>query len=56
MVNTGTVPTLSAMSLLSPLRSSVTLANMNNVTNTLEHQSFFLDDFNSQRSAAISRW
>ncbi len=56
MVNAGTVPTLSAMSILSPLRSSVTLDNMSDVTDTLEQQSFFLDEFNSQRSAAMSRW
>jgi hypothetical protein len=56
MVNVGTVPIWSAMSVLSPLRSSVTLANMSNVTDISDHQSFFSDEFNSQRSTAISRW
>jgi hypothetical protein len=55
-VNVGSVPTLSAMSVLSPLRSSVTLANMSNVTNTLDHQGFFFDEFNSQQSSSMSRW
>jgi len=52
----STVPSSSAMSVLPPLRSSFTLANKNNVPNTDEHQSFFLDDFSSERSSAISRW
>jgi len=56
VVNAGTVPTLSAMSILSPLRSSVTLGNMSDVTDTLEQQSYFFDEFNSQQSAAMSRW
>jgi hypothetical protein len=56
MVNVGTVPIWSAMSVLSPLRSSVTLANMSNVTDISDHQSFFSDEFNSQRSTAMSRW
>jgi len=56
VVTGGTVPIMSAMSVLSPLRSSVTLANMSNITDTLENQSFFLDEFSSQRSPAMSRW
>ncbi|CAF2075777.1 unnamed protein product [Rotaria magnacalcarata] len=54
--NGGIIPTLSALSVLSPLRSSVTLANMNNLTYAQENQSFFHDDFNSQKPFTISRW
>ncbi|CAF3424802.1 unnamed protein product [Rotaria socialis] len=54
--NGGIIPTLSALSVLSPMRSSVTLANMNNLTYAQENQSFFHDDFNSQKSFTISRW
>ena len=46
----------SAMSVLPPLRSSFTLANISNVTNINDNQSLFLDDFHSERSSAISRW
>ncbi|CAF0919187.1 unnamed protein product [Rotaria sp. Silwood1] len=56
VVNGGIIPTLSALSVLSPLRSSVTLANMSNLTNTQENQNYFLDEFNSQQSFAMSRW
>ncbi|CAF0850992.1 unnamed protein product [Rotaria sordida] len=56
VVNGGIIPTLSALSVLSPLRSSVTLANMSNLTNTQENQNFFLDEFSSQKSFAMSRW
>ncbi|CAF0770295.1 unnamed protein product, partial [Rotaria sordida] len=55
VVNGGIIPTLSALSVLSPLRSSVTLANMSNLTNTQENQNFFLDEFSSQKSFAMSR-
>ncbi len=55
MVNVGSVPTLFDMSVLSPLRSSFTLANMSNVTDTLD-QIFSSDEFSSQRSSAMYRW
>ena len=56
IITNSTVPFESTISVLPPLRSSFTLANINNVTNTNERQSFFLDDFNADRFSAISRW
>ncbi|CAF3780274.1 unnamed protein product [Rotaria sordida] len=51
----STVSSLSTMSVLPPLRSSFTMANINNITNFNDDQSFFLD-FNSERFSTVSRW
>jgi hypothetical protein len=56
IANNSVVPSSSTMPVLPPFRSSFTLADMKNITNSDEHQSFFLDDFNSDRSSAINRW
>lgn len=52
----GIIPTMSALSVLSPLRTSITLANMNNLTNAPENHSLFFDEFNGRRSSTLSRW
>ncbi|CAF3686460.1 unnamed protein product [Rotaria sp. Silwood1] len=56
IATSSTAPSSSAMSVLPPLRSSFTMANINNITNFNEDQSFFLDEFNSERFSTVSRW
>ncbi|CAM4768116.1 unnamed protein product [Rotaria magnacalcarata] len=52
----STVPVSSTTSILPPLRSSFTMANISSIANVNEEQNFFLDDFNLERLPSISRW
>ncbi|CAF1588958.1 unnamed protein product [Adineta ricciae] len=55
-INTATAPPMSTMSVLSPLRSSITLANMSNVANSLDDHHFFSDNYSSRRTADVTWW
>ncbi|CAF4916980.1 unnamed protein product, partial [Rotaria socialis] len=52
----STIPVSSITSILPPLRSSFTMANISSIANVNEEQKFFLDDFNLERLPSISRW
>jgi hypothetical protein len=55
-MNSEAVSSLFATPVFPPMRSSMTLDNMSNLSNTLEYQNFFHDEFSSQRSSGMSRW
>jgi len=55
-INAGIVPTMSAMSLVSSLRSSATIANMSSIASSADDQAFFRDEYSTRRSAGPYWW